>query len=137
MSDKHSRQNTYQITLSEDQMRLIAQCLEDVSRFAMGQWELENTVGAMVKGLTPDEQMKRRSEAEGYLKQAKRVLHPGMSDNASKGYNGSDFIGNTYQIHRTIMHKLAIDHNWNNVFSYPALPSGNLGTIEIELIDKK
>lgn len=30
----------YRIELSEQQMRLIAYCLEDVSRFASGQWEM-------------------------------------------------------------------------------------------------
>jgi hypothetical protein len=75
--------------------------------------------------------MKKRSEAEKYLRLAKRILLPTMSDNASKGYNGSDFVGNTYQIYRTILHRLAIDNDWNNVYSSEALPSGTMGTIKI------
>lgn len=39
----------YRIELSEEQMSLIAQCLEDVSRFASGQWKMDNTIEAMVK----------------------------------------------------------------------------------------
>jgi len=124
----------YTIELSEEQMRLIAQCLEDVSRFASGQWEMQNTIEAMVKGLPSKEQIKRIDKAEKLLKRTKKVLLPEMSDNSSKGYNGTEFIGNTYQIYRTILHQFAKDKNWDNVYSYPALPSGTLGTIKIELI---
>jgi len=121
----------YTIELSEEQMSLIAQCLEDVSRFASGQWQMQNTLEAMVKGLPFDEQIRRRDQAEEFLRQAKKVLLPEISDNSSKGYNGTEFIGNTYQIYRTILHQFAKDNNWENVYSSPALPSGNLGTIKI------
>lgn len=121
----------YRIELSEEQMSLIAQCLEDVSRFASGQWQMQNTLEAMVKGLPFDEQIRRRDQAEEVLRQAKKVLLPEISDNSSKGYNGTEFIGNTYQIYRTILHQFAKDNNWENVYSSPALPSGNLGTIKI------
>jgi len=125
----------YKIELSEDQMSLISFCLEDVSRFASGQWELRYTIEEMVRGLPFDEQIKKRDEVEELLKQVKRILLPVLPDNASKGYNGSEFIGNTYQIYRAILHQLAIDNNWDNVYSSPALPSGNLGIIKIELVD--
>ena len=125
----------YKIELSEEQMSVIAQCLEDVSRFASGQWEMQNTIEAMVIGLPFEEQIKRRDEAEDLLRQVKNVLLPKMTDNSSKGYNGSEFIGNTYQIYRTILHQLAKDKNWDNVYSSSALPSGTLGTIKIEAID--
>ena len=125
----------YAIELSEEQMRLISFCLEDLSRFASGQWELRYTIEEMLRGLPFEEQMKRRDEVEKLLKQVKRILLPELPDNASKGYNGSEFIGNTYQIYRTILHQLAIDNNWNNVYSSSALPSGNLGIIKIEAVD--
>lgn len=125
----------YRIELSEQQMRLIADCLEDVSRFASGQWEMRHTIEEMLRGLPFDEKMKRRGEVEELLKKAKRVLLPEFSDNASKGYNGSEYIGNTYQIYRTILHQLAKDNDWNNVYSSSALQSGNLGTIKIETVD--
>lgn len=112
-------------------MRLISFCLEDISRFASGQWKLKYTIEEMLRGLPFDEQMKRRNETEELLKQIKRILLPELPDNASKGYNGSEFVGNIYQIYRTILHKLAIDNNWDNVYSTPPLPSGNMGTIKI------
>jgi len=124
----------YRIELSEEQMRLIANCLEDVSRFASGQMEMRCTIEEMVKGLTFEEQIKRRNLAEECSKKLKRILLPELSDNGSYGYNGTDFIGNAYQIYRTILHQFAVDYDWNNVYSYSALPSGNMGTIKIETI---
>jgi hypothetical protein len=121
----------YKIELSEEQMRLVAYCIEDVSRFASGQCMLNYRIEAMLRGLPFNEQMKRRDEAEELLRQVKKVLLPELRDNESKGYNGSEFIGNTYQVYRTILHKLAIDNNWDNVYSSPALKSGTMGTITI------
>jgi hypothetical protein len=124
----------YTIELSEEQMRLVAQCLEDVSRFAAGQWELQNTVEAMVKGFPFTDQIQRRDDAEEHLRKAKQILIPQFVDNQSYGYNSTEFIGNTYQIYRTIWHQLAMDYDWSNVYSSPALASGTLGTIKIEQI---
>ena len=122
----------YKIEVSESQMRLIAQCLEDVSSFASGQCEMQNTIEAMVKGLDHNTQIERRDDAEKLLKEIKKVLIPGLTINASLPYNHTVFIGNTYQIYRTILHQLAKDNDWNNVYSSPALKSGNMGTIKIE-----
>lgn len=125
----------YKIELSESQMRLIANCLEDVSRFASGQRGMIHTIESMLVNLPFEEQMEKRQEAQEFFRKAKTMLLPDLSDNAIKRYNGTDFIGNTYQIYRTILYKLAIDNDWNNVYSSPALPSGNLGTINVDLID--
>ena len=125
---------TYKIEVSEEQMRLISSCLEDVSRFASGQWEMRNTIEQMLRDLPFDEQMKRRREVEELLRQVKRVLLPDVPDNGSTGYDGTEFIGNTYQIYRTILHQLAKDNNWNNVYSSFTLPSGTLGRVGIELL---
>ena len=122
----------YTIELSEEQMRLIADCMEDVFRFASGQWQLRHTVEEMLRGLPFDEQMKRRDETEELLRQAKKVLLPNFVDNESYGYNSTEFIGNCYQVYRTILYQLAMDNDWNNVYSYPSLPSGTLGTIKIK-----
>ena len=39
----------YTIELSEEQLKLVANCLDDVSRFAMGQWENGIYIGRNVK----------------------------------------------------------------------------------------
>jgi len=122
----------YKIELTEEQMRLVSNCLEDVSRFAAGQWEMRFLIEEMLTGLDFYEAMERRKEAEDLLNKAKKVLIPELSDNQSKSYNGTEFIGNTYQIYRTILHQLAMDYDWNNVYSSPALNSGTMGTVKIE-----
>lgn len=122
----------YTIELSEEQMRLISDCMDDVSRFASGQWQLRTTLNEMLKGLPFEEWLERRDQAEELLRQAKRVLLPDFVDNQSYGYNSTEFIGNCYQIYRTILYQLAMDNNWDNVYSYPALASGTMGTIKIE-----
>lgn len=122
----------YTITLSEEQMRLVADCMEDVSRFASGQMELRWTIEGMLSGLDFEEKMKRRDHAHVLLAELKRVLLPQMHTNESYGYNSTEFIGNCYQIYRTILHKLTKDSGVYNVYSSPALPSGTMGTIKIE-----
>ena len=127
----------YTIELSEEQMRLVSDCLEDISRFAGGQWQLRHTIEEMLRGLPFDEKMKRRDEVEDLLRQVKRILLPELADNASKGYNGTEFIGNTYQIYRTILYVLTKENGLDNVYSYSPLPSGNLGTVKIDLVHEK
>lgn len=89
----------------------------------------------MAKELKTDVQFEKINETEECLNLVKKILLPEISDNSNKGHDGSDFIGNTYQIYRTILHKLAIDNNWNNVYSSPTLPSGNLGDVKIETVN--
>ena len=121
----------YTIELSEDQMRLIADCLEDISRFASGQHEMRHTIEGMLRGLPFDIAIEKRDKIEVLLTEVRQILFPTLPLHASLGYNGNKFIGNTYQIYRSILHRLATDNDWNNVYSSPALPSGDMGTIKI------
>ena len=124
----------YRIELSEEQLRLVANCLEDISRFASGQTELKNTIEEMTKHLDHDISHERLKDADLYLRGAKAVLLPELQTNQSYGYNSTEFIGNTYQIYRTILHCLAIENNWDNVYSSPALKSGTMGVVKIEKV---
>lgn len=73
----------------------------------------------------------------------RRRLFPDLGDYEHIGYDGGSkdkinrkrLIGNTYQIYRSILHQLAIDESWNNVYSDITLPSGDMGTIKVERID--
>ena len=125
-------QKKYTIELTDFQMLLIAHCLEDISRFAAGECNLRFTIGEVLRGLPPDENIQRVEQVNILLDNAKRVLFPDLNPNANMGYDGNAFIGNTYQIYRTILHRLAIDNDWHNVYSSDPLPSGNMGTIKIE-----
>ena len=65
----------YRIELSEQQMRLIADCLEDVSRFASGQWEMRYTVEEMLRGLPFDEKMKGVVKLKNCLNKLKEYCY--------------------------------------------------------------
>ena len=92
---------------------------------------MEYTLEGMLKGLEFEDMLERRNESREHLRLAKRALLPEVPDNGSKGYNGSDFIGNTYQIYRSIYYCLAMENDWNNVYSSPSLPSGNMGSVNV------
>jgi hypothetical protein len=124
----------YQITLNKEQLKIIAYCLEDISRFASGQPQLEYTINKMLNDVSFDEILDKSEEVKNHLDAIKKILLPNVLDNASLGFNGTEFIGNTYQIYRSILHFIAMEENWNNVYSTPALTSGNLGTIKIKKI---
>jgi len=125
----------YKLTLSEDQLWVITKGLEDISRFASGQCEMQHTIDSILAGLPFNEKIRRRDDALRHLNEIKKILLPELNVNESLGYNGSDFIGNTYQIYRSILHQFAKDNNWNNVYSSPTLLSGNLGSVTIEIVE--
>jgi hypothetical protein len=127
----------YKIELSEEQMRLVADRLEDIARFASGQMELIHTTEEIFRGLSHEECMRIRDQKYLLIDNLKQVILPQLAKNVSYGYNSTEFIGNLYQIYRTILHQLSVDNNWNNVYSSSALPSGNMVDIKITKILKK
>lgn len=120
----------YNIELSEDQMLLIAQCMEDISRFAAGQLEMEHTLDYI---LMEDKTIKTSTDFINKRNKIRKILNllkehiPG-----GKSYNSNSFIGNTYHIYREIYHRLSVDKNYRDVYSTPTLESGDMGTIKIK-----
>ena len=94
----------YQMTLTEEQIMLIANCVEDCHRFACGETELWNTIALM--------------NSNGELKAKMKELHdfavPELSANQYYDWAGSGcksksqkkFIAQTYAIYREILHKV-------------------------------
>lgn len=94
----------YQMTLTEEQIMLIANCVEDCHRFACGETELWNTIASM--------------NSNGELKAKMKELHdfavPELSANQYYDWAGSGckdksqkkFIAMTYAIYREILHKV-------------------------------
>ena len=126
----------YTLTVTESQLRLIADCVEDMSRFMGGQMELWNAT--------------RRLDNFIELKERREDLHslvaPDIPRNASYGWNGGrcpnknqeEFIAKTYAIYREIRHRLRVlnkdlnDENYN-VYDSPSLTcelGGELPKIE-------
>lgn len=128
----------YNLILSEEQLMLVARCLEDVSRFASGQCDMENTIDVILNGEDDFERQDvNRGDVERLLGRVKYWLFPDLRDGSTLGYNGSAFIGNVYQIYRSIYYHRAIEENLVNVYSSPPLVSGNLGGVKIETINSK
>lgn len=133
----------YKITLTREQLMLISQCVEDISRFAAGDMDLQHTTDTLIDDMDRTESLGIRSFIVNNSRAIRRRLFPDLEDFEHIGYDGGSkdkinrkrLIGNTYQIYRSILHQLAIDENWNNVYSDITLPSGDMGTIKVERVD--
>ena len=126
----------YTLTVTESQLRLIADCVEDMSRFVGGQMELWNATSRLDNFV----ELKER------LNDLQSLVTPELPRNASYGWNGGgcpnkhqeEFIAKTYAIYREIRHRLRVltkdpdDENYN-VYDSPALTcelGGELPVIE-------
>lgn len=128
----------YTLTVTESQLRLIADCVEDMSRFMGGQMELWNTTSKL--------RLDNFIELKEKLGDLQPLVTPDLPRNASYGWNGGgcpnkeqeEFIAKTYAIYREIRHRLRVltkdpnDENYN-VYDSPALTcklGGELPKIE-------
>lgn len=107
----------YTLTVTESQLRLIADCVEDMSRFMGGQMELWNATSKLNNFI----ELKER------LDDLHSLVTPNLPRNASYGWNGGgcpnkhqeEFIAKTYAIYREIRHRLSVlnkdpnDENYN------------------------
>ena len=95
--------------MTEAQLRLIAKCVEDCSRFASGQTEMGNTIGYLHNS----------SSIMDVLRTVKPIVTPGLEPNASFGWNGGScprrlqhgFIVKTYYLYREILHRITVECN--------------------------
>ena len=126
--------------MTEAQLRLIAKCVEDCSRFASGQTEMGNTIGYLHNS----------SLIGDVLRTVKPIVTPGLELNASFGWNGGScprklqrgFIAKTYYLYREILHQLTVERNkeedmsWN-VYLGETLRCADSGEpIKLEVIDE-
>lgn len=117
---------------------LISRCVEDISRYAAGDMDLQHTTETLIDDMDRTESLGIRSFIANNSMAIRRRLFPDLEDYEHIGYDGGSkdminrkrLIGNTYQIYRSILHQLAIDENWNNVYSDMTLPSGDMGMID-------
>lgn len=109
----------YQIILNEHQLRLVANCIEDISRFLSGQTELWHATSQFSNYLDLKEK----------LEELHPLVTPELEKNASYGWSGGSCpvewqrkkIAETYYIYRTMLYTLhKHDERWN-VYTTPAL----------------
>lgn len=109
-----AKEKKYQIELTETQLYLIMDCVEDCHRFMAGQTDLWHCTS----------RLDCYSELIDGLAKLKPFVTPGLPFNANYGWNGSTcpnehqrkFIAQTYPIYREIRHFFACMHpeyDWN------------------------
>lgn len=111
------KEKKWRIELTEHQLRLIANCVEDCHRFIGGQMELSNSTACLKHGRHLGEE----------LSTLQAFVTPLLERGAYYGWNGSNcpddnqrkFIAETYYLYREIYHQLTLeaakhkDMGWN------------------------
>ena len=101
------KDNKWRIELTEHQLRLMAQCIEDCHRFIAGQTELINSTACL----------KHYRELSEELVKLQPLVTPLLGRGASYGWNGGacpndnqrKFLAETYYLYREIYHQVTLD----------------------------
>ena len=104
---KEKKQIKWRIELTEHQLKLIANCVEDCHRFIGGQMELSNSTSCLTHHLELSEEL-------GKLQQ---FVAPNLGRGASYGWSGGScpnenqrkFLAETYYLYREIYHQVTLD----------------------------
>ena len=133
------KEKKWRIELTEHQLRLMAQCVEDCHRFIGGQMELSNSTACLTHHLDLSKE----------LDKLQPLVTPNLGRGASYGWNGGScpnynqrrFLAETYYLYREIYHKITldvakyVDMNWN-VYLGDTLTCNESGeTIKVERIE--
>ena len=133
------REKKYRIELTEHQLRLMAQCIEDCHRFICGQMDLNNSTACL----------KHYSELSEELGKLKPLVTPFLGCGVYYGWDGGScpddnqrkFIAETYYLYREIYHQLTLEaakHKdmWWNVYLGETLTCDESGEpIKVERIE--
>ena len=133
------KEKKWRIELTEHQLRLIAQCVEDCHRFIGGQMELSNSTVCL----------KHYSELSEALSKLQPFVTPELRRNASYGWSGGScpdknqrkFIAETYYLYREIYHQLTLeaakhkDMGWNVYLSETLTCAESGEPIKVERIE--
>lgn len=134
------KEKKWRIELTEHQLRLMAQCVEDCHRFVGGQLELSNSTACL----------ENYCELRDELSKLKPFVTPQLECGASYGRNGGTcpddnqrkFLAETYYLYREIYHQLTLeeakhkDMGWN-VYLGDTLTCNESGEpIKVERIER-
>ena len=111
------KEKKWRIELTEHQLRLMAQCIEDCHRFIGGQMELSNSTACLDNYHTLSKK----------LNELQPIVTPHLERGASYGWDGGScpndnqrkFIAETYYLYREIYHQITLeaakgkDMGWN------------------------
>ena len=101
------KEKKWRIELTEHQLKLMAKCVEDCSRFISGQMELSNSTSCL----------KHCRHLGEELHTLQPFVTPELGRGASYGWNGGScpndhqrkFIAETYYLYREIYHQVTLD----------------------------
>lgn len=125
----------YTLTCSESQLRLIAKCVEDCSRFVAGQCGMWHTTSVL----------DNHSSIAEKLDELQPMVTPDLPQGASYSWNGShcpndaqrQLIAQTYPIYREILHFFAVQNGVENAYTSPTLTCAEGGEpVKIECMGK-
>lgn len=133
------KENKWKIELTEHQLMLIAECVEDCHRFMAGQTELDNTTAWLKNYRVLKKEM-------GNLQP---FVTPELGYGASYGWNGGScpnenqrkFIAETYYLYREIYHQVTLDEakskdmSWNVYYSDTLTCKDSGESIKVERIE--
>ena len=133
------KEKKWRIELTEHQLRLMAQCVEDCHRFIGGQMELSNSTACL----------KHYRELFNALGKLQPLVTPLLGRGASYGWNGGScpddyqrkFIAETYYLYREIYHQLTLeaakhmDMDWNVYLSKTLTCDESGEQIKVERIE--
>ena len=105
----------YTITLNEEQLLLVSNCIEDIHRFLCGDTELRNATSIL------DD----RNVLQKRLKRLQPLVTPHFDFGAQYCWSGSGcpnkwqkrMIAATYYLYREILHKVTVANKRSNVYS--------------------
>lgn len=132
------KEKKWRIELTEHQLMLIANCVEDCHRFIGGQMELSNSTACLKHGRHLGEE----------LSTLQAFVTPLLERGASYGWNGGScpdknqrkFIAETYYLYREIYHQLTLeaakhkDMSWNVYIDETLICSESGEPIKVERI---
>ena len=101
------KEKKWRIEVTEHQLRLMAQCIEDCHRFIGGQMELINSTSCLTHYMELSEE----------LGKLQPLVTPQLECGASYGWNGGacpndnqrKFLAETYYLYREIYHQVTLD----------------------------
>ena len=137
--EKTKKQKKWRVELTEYQLRLIANCVEDCHRFIAGQMELSNATICL----------KHPHNLWEQLNELQPLVTPELGRGAAYGWDGGTcpndnqrkFLAETYYLYREIYHQIVLekakhmDMSWNVYIDETLTCSESGEPIKIERIE--